>query len=109
MSTIKVTPESLNESAQKFRKELLMLTIMGMKKITPYFTVRTGILFKETVGTIDGAFDFRPYDGKKNATYDLEITGREQATFLGACVKEFEPYALVRTIYGPGIASAEVK
>lgn len=89
----------LNSSAQKFRKELLLIAILGLGKSLPYFNLRTGIQYKETVGTLDGAFELQSYTGKKDSTDDLAITGRELETFLGSCVKEFDPHALIKTIY----------
>lgn len=107
MATISVTEASLQKSAVQYRKQLLLLAILGLEKILPYFTLRTGIRYKEVVGTLDGPFELRPYTGQKNATSDLKITGREVETFLGSCVKEFDPNELVQTIYGSGITSGK--
>lgn len=107
MPTFTVSEASLQKSALQYRKELLLLAILGLEKILPYFTLRTGIRYKEVVGTMDGPFELRPYTGQKNATSDLEITGRELETFLGSCVKEFDPNDLVQTIYGSGITSGK--
>lgn len=107
MPTISVTEASLQKSAVQFRKQLLLLAILGLDKILPYFTLRTGIRYKEVVGTLDGPFELRPYTGQKNASSDLKITGREVETYLGSCVKEFDPNELVQTIYGSGITSGK--
>lgn len=107
MPTFTVSEASLQKSALQYRKELLLLAILGLEKILPYFTLRTGIRYKEVVGTMDGPFELRSYTGQKNATSDLEITGRELETFLGSCVKEFDPNDLVQTIYGSGITSGK--
>ena len=68
MATISVTEASLQKSAVQYRKQLLLLAILGLEKILPYFTLRTGIRYKEVVGTLDGPFELRPYTGQKNAT-----------------------------------------
>lgn len=107
MPTITVSEASLQKSALQFRKELLLLAIIGLDKILPYFTLRTGIRYKEVVGTLDGPFELRPYTGQKNADSGLKITGREIETYLGSCVKEFDPNELVQTIYGSGITSGK--
>lgn len=107
MPTFTVSEATLQKSALQYRKELLLLAILGLEKILPYFTLRTGIRYKEVVGTMDGPFELRPYTGQKNATSDLEITGRELETFLGSCVKEFDPNDLIQTIYGSGITSGK--
>lgn len=107
MPTITVTDQSLQKSALQYRKQLLLLAVLGLDKILPYFTLRTGIRYKEVVGTLDGPFELRPYTGQKNADSDLKITGREIETFLGSCVKEFDPNELVQTIYGSGITSGK--
>lgn len=106
MSTI-VTEQSLQKSAVQFRKTLLLLAILGLDKILPYFTLRTGIRYKEVVGTLDGPFELRPYTGQKNADSGIKITGRTLETYLGSCVKEFDPNELVQTIYGSGITSGK--
>lgn len=106
-NTFTVSEASLQKSALQYRKELLLLAILGLEKILPYFTLRTGIRYKEVVGTLDGPFELRPYTGQKNADSGLEITGREVETFLGSCVKEFDPNELVQTIYGSGITSGK--
>lgn len=107
MPTITVTDQSLQKSALQYRKQLLLLAVLGLDKILPYFTLRTGIRYKEVVGTLDGPFELRPYTGQKNADSGLQITGREIETFLGSCVKEFDPNELVQTIYGSGITSGK--
>ena len=107
MPSFTVTEASLQKSAVQYRKELLLLAILGLDKILPYFTLRTGIRYKEVVGTLDGPFELRPYTGQKNADSGLEISGREIETYLGSCVKEFDPNELVQTIYGSGITSGK--
>lgn len=89
----------LNSSAQKFRKELLLVAILGMGGTLPYFKLRTGIQYKETVGSLNGVFELQSYTGQKDSTDDMGLTGRELETFLGSCVKEFDPHELIKTIY----------
>ncbi len=102
-----VNEASLNTSAQQFRKELLIMAVLGLGRSLPHLTLRTGVRYSETVGELDGPVELRPYTGEKNETDDLEIDARTLYTFLGSCVKEFDPNALLSTIYGSNITNGE--
>lgn len=102
-----ITEESLAKSAAKFRPELLLLMILGMKESLPHFSLRTGVRYSETVGTLDGPAELRPYTGEKNATDGMAIDARTIFTYLGSCVKEFDPNQLLSSIYGNGITSGK--
>lgn len=51
---VKITPDSLNKSFVKYRKELLMMPVYGLKNILPYVTIRKGVRYKEVVGQLEG-------------------------------------------------------
>ena len=42
------------EAAHKYRPELLMLPIIGIKDTLKYMTARTGIRYKESVAAVSG-------------------------------------------------------
>ena len=48
------TLEEYQDAARKYRKELLMLPIIGIQETLKYMTGRPGIRYKESVGTITG-------------------------------------------------------
>jgi len=104
---MQVNHTDLNKSAQQFRKELLIMAVLGLGRSLPHFTLRTGIRYAETVGQLDGPIELRPYTGDKNATDGLAIDGRTLYTYLGSCVKEFDPNKLVSSIYGASVTQGD--
>ena len=96
---------SLSGSAEKIRQELQLIAILGLSDILPFVTVRTGVRYKETVGTLSTPAELRDYTGEKNAVSGHKITARTLETFLGSCVMEFDPNELRKTIFGSGVAS----
>lgn len=109
MPTINST--ELNTAAQKYRKELLIMAVLGLGQTLPHLTLRTGIRYKETVGEVDGPVELMPYTGKlENDGYEedgIEIDGRDLETHLGQAVKYFDPNTLVSSLYGSGITKGD--
>ena len=102
-----ITPETLNKSFVKYRKELLMMPVYGLWKILPYLSVRQGVRYKETVGQLDGDMQLAPYNPLQLDTKDVTIKGRELETYLGSCVKAFDPNSVVQSIYGSNIVQGD--
>lgn len=102
-----ITPETLNKSFVKYRKELLMMPVYGLRKILPYLSVRQGVRYKETVGQLDGDMQLAPYNPVQLDTKDVTIKGRELETYLGSCVKAFDPNSVVQSIYGSNIVQGD--
>ena len=102
-----ITPETLNKSFVKYRKELLMMPVYGLQKILPYLSVRQGVRYKETVGQLDGDMQLAPYNPLQLDTKDVTIKGRELETYLGSCVKAFDPNSVVQSIYGSNIVQGD--
>ncbi len=106
MAKITITPEALAQSAQKYRKELLMIITISLQASLEHMTLRPGVQYKETVGTLRGNAQFGPYDpNRKNTTNN--ITGRELEVFLGSVIKEFDPNDVLQSIYGSLILSGK--
>lgn len=102
-----ITPESLAQSANKFRKDLLKLPVLALGYALNYFTVRTGIRGSETTGTLDGGFELGPYDPYRVERSDLTIKGRTLQSYFGSVVKEFDPNSVYQSIYGSSIVKGE--
>lgn len=106
MAKITITPEALAQSAQKYRKELLMIITISLQASLEHMTLRPGVQYKEHVGTLRGNAQFGPYDpNRKNTTNN--ITGRELEVFLGSVIKEFDPNDVLQSIYGSLILSGK--
>ncbi len=101
----------LNKAAQKFRKELLIMSVIGLGNTLQHLTLRTGIRYKETVGEMTGPVELMPYTGKvENEGYNLDgitIDGRDLETYLGQAIKLFDPNTLVSSLYGASVTKGD--
>lgn len=102
-----VSHVELNKAAQKFRKELLIMAVLGVGQTLAHMTLRTGVRYKETVGEMTGPVELMPYTGELlNDDYEedgMTINGRDLETFLGQAVKYFDPNTLISSLYGAAI------
>lgn len=97
----------LAKSAQKFRKELLMMPVIALDASLQHMSLRTGIRYKETVGELTGNIQFGPYDATRVDNAAVSITPRELETFFGSVIKNFDPNSVVSSIYGSSITKGE--
>ena len=102
-----VSHVELNKAAQKFRKELLIMAVLGLAGTLEHMTLRTGIRYKEIVGELSGPVELMPYTGLlENDDYEedgIAIAGRDLETFLGQAVKLFDPNTLISSLYGAAV------
>lgn len=102
-----VSHVELNKAAQKFRKELLIMAVLGLGNTLQHMTLRTGVRYKETVGELSGPVELMPYTGLlENVGYEeygIGIAGRDLETFLGQAVKYFDPNTLISSLYGAAV------
>ena len=76
-----VTHVELNKAAQKFRKELLIMAVIGLARSLEHMTLRTGVRYKETVGELNGPVELMPYTGLlEDADDNIGIDGRDLET-----------------------------
>ena len=94
------TLEEYQDAARKYRKELLMLPIIGIQETLKYMTGRPGIRYKESVGTITGDAQFAPYKPQRRTNVDLNLDFRTLETFFGSVVAQFEPNSAISTLLG---------
>lgn len=92
--------EEFQNAAIKYRKELLMIPIIGCQETLKYMTGRPGIRYKEAVGTIGGTAQFAPYKANRSHDFDLQLDHRVLETFFGCAVEKFEPNSAVSTLLG---------
>ena len=98
--TLSFTPQEYQEAAHKYRKELLMLPIIGINETLQYMTGRPGIRYKESVGYMFGDAQFAPYKPQRRTNFNLEVEFRTLETFFGSVVAQFEPNSAVSTLLG---------
>lgn len=101
------TASDLAKSAQKFRKELLMMPVLALEQSTNHMSIRSGIRYKETVGELSGNIQLAPYSESRIDSDGVTITPRELETYLGSVVKKFSPNSVYQTIYGSSITKGE--
>ena len=104
---VNITPQSLSQSAVKYRKELLKMPLFSMSKLLPYVTLRTGVRYKEMVGELSGDMQMAPYKVRRHDDNDVDIKGRELEVYFGNCVKGFNPNSVVQSLYGADIVKGE--
>lgn len=98
----------LNKAAQLFRKELLIMAVIGLESTLQHMTLRTGIRYKETVGQLDGPVELMPYTGLlTDADDNITIIGRDLETYLGQSIKMFDPNTLVSSLYGASVTKGD--
>ena len=106
MKTV-VTPELLEESCQKFRKDLLQMPFLVFQDQTAkYVTVIPGVRNQLTFGELDGDAQIAPWSKTGNHDdADYEIKGRTLVVYPGNCSRDFDPMPLFHSIYGEALAS----
>lgn len=101
------TLEQYQDAARKYKKELLMLPILGSKDTLQFMTGRPGIRYKETVGTADYSAQFGPYNPSRRSNENLKLDFRTLETFLGSVVSDFEPNSAISTLLGQGATKGD--
>ena len=94
------TLEEFQEAATKYRKDLLMLPIIGIQDTLKFMTSRPGIRYKENVGALSGDAQFGPYKPSRSTDFNLNVDFRTLETFMGSVVAKFEPNTAVSTLLG---------
>jgi hypothetical protein len=90
----------LNATAIKYRKELLMLPLIGLQKSIQHMTLRPGIQYKETVVDMGIDIELRPHDGELNDQGTITVGKRELEIFVGDMIHYEKIEDLRTTILG---------
>ncbi len=107
MSKVIITPADLEKSAAKYRKELLIMSVIALQSTLQHMSLRTGIRYKETVGELSGSLEMGPYDETRKNNADVKIVGRELETFFGSVWESFSPNSVYQSIYGDSVVVGE--
>lgn len=105
--SVTVTPAALADSAAKFRKDLLMMPVIALASSLDHMSLRVGIRGKETVGQLGGSIQIGPYSATREDSDAMTIKGRDLETFFGSVIKNFEPNAVAKSIYGDTVLSGQ--
>lgn len=99
------TPESLNESAQKYRTELITMPMFALREATQHMGMRTGIRYKEHVHELKGKFQMGNFDKYKKGDGATDIKQRTLETFLGNCIEPISPVEIYKTLWGSDVVN----
>lgn len=99
------TPESLNESAQKYRTELITMPMFALRMATAHMGMRTGIRYKEHIHELTGKFQIGNFDKYKKGDGATKIKERTLETFLGNCIEPIDPVSLYKTLWGSDVVN----
>lgn len=105
-STI-ITPEEIQTAAIKYRKQLLMLPILGIRRSTQFMTEIPGVAGKLVIGEADFDAQFAPYKSSRTGSEDLHLNLRELETFLGNVAQKFEPNSVAKTVFAAGATKGD--
>ena len=94
------TLEEYQDAARKYRKDLLMLPIIGIQDTLKFMTGRPGIRYKESVAAMSGNAQFAPYKPARRSNFNLDLDFRTLETFFGSVVAQFEPNSAISTLLG---------
>ena len=91
--------EKLVAAGIKYRKDLILAPMTAFADITMHFNVVLGVQGKMISGSLNNNAQLRPYRTAKDATDTSKITPREMENFKGDLVEEFDPSAVLATLY----------
>ena len=97
---LQFTLEEYQDAARKYRKDLLMLPIIGIQDTLKFMTGRPGIRYKESVAALNGNAQFAPYKPARRSNFNLDLDFRTLETFFGSVVAQFEPNSAISTLLG---------
>ena len=101
------TLDDYQKAAIKWRKDLLMLPIIGISDTLQYMTGRPGIRYKENVGTMHADAQFAPYKATRTGDVNLNLDFRTLETHFGNVVAKFEPNSAISTLLGTGATKGD--
>lgn len=101
------TLQQYQEAATIYRKDLLMLPIIGIQESLQYMTGRPGIRYKEQVASVSGDAQFAPYKPSRSQDFNLNLDFRTLETFFGSVVAKFEPNSAISTLLGTGATKGD--
>jgi hypothetical protein len=91
--------QALIDAGTKYKKELLAMPVAALQEVFPFITLQTGLQGKIVGGVLTTDAQLRPYRTDKGASDNTKIVPFEWETFLGDVVKEFDPNALLGSLY----------
>ena len=88
---VNINSDELSKTAQKYRKDFLMMPVIALNKSLPFMTLRPGIRYAETVGELSGDIEFGPYSETREDNSEVVVNPRTLYTFFGSVVRTHQP------------------
>lgn len=107
MKSVILSGDELNKTAQKFRKEFLMMPIHGLDRSLQHMSLRPGIRYSETVGEMSGDMQFGPYSETREDNDEVIVDPRTLYTYFGSVVRNFSPNKIYQSMWGSSITKGE--
>lgn len=104
---ITLNGSDFQQSATKYRRELLCMPVVAALATLQHMTGRPGLAGKDTLGQLSGSIEIGPYDPERVDKTNVAVTPRTLETFLGSVVKNFDPNDVAKTILGEITAQGE--
>ena len=101
------TPETLSQSFQTYRKELIVMPMFAMAAALQHMGHRDGIRYKEHIHEMTGNFQMGNYDKYKKGTGEVNIKQRTLETFFGNCIEPIDPNSIVTSLWGSDVTKGE--
>ena len=100
MPLFNLTDAELKKSATTYRKDLLVMPVIGANQTLQHMCGRPGVAGRETVGQLGGGIELGPYDASRVDNTGVSVAPRTLETFLGSVVKRFDVNEAAKTVYG---------
>lgn len=107
MKSVEFKGEELNKTAQKFRREFLMMPVHGLSRSLVHMNLRPGIRYAETVGEMSGDMQFGPYSETREDNDEVIVDPRTLYTYFGSVVRNFSPNKIYQSMWGSNITKGE--
>ena len=92
--------QTLIDAGIQYRKDLLTMPVAQLAEVAQFMTIKTGVQGKIIGGILNTNAELRPYKTDKNVQTDgTTIEPYESENYLGDVVKEFDPNAILGTLY----------
>ncbi len=91
--------QELIAAGTRYKKELLAMPVAVLQELLPQVTLRSGIQGKIVGGLLTTSAELRPYRTAKDEDGEVTVTPYEWETYLGDLVKEFDPHAILGSLY----------
>lgn len=104
---VNITDAELKKSATTYKKQLLMMPVIGAGATLQHMTPMPGVAGRVVLGELSGDIELGPYDPTREDKTGVTITPRVLETFLGSVIKKFDPNQVAKTVYGELVAQGQ--